>query len=169
MLQERTIVHGILGRMREIIADGPPPADLQKTAVRATELHDIGSAAPVPDVVSPTFGVAPLVRPDEPQSSQPAISLEAVFASAIRDGISPSFTQRWVNSHQAELIDALGPIFQRWMDKRLPQHFVNSQQAELIDALGPIFRRWMDEYLPKLVESILREEFSRRTQLTGRE
>jgi cell pole-organizing protein PopZ len=84
------------------------------------------------DVVRPTSGVAADVRAGEPSGAQLAASsdvIESVFASAIREGISP-ITERWVSSHQ----------------------------SDLMDALGPIIRRWMDEHLPKLVASVLIEE-----------
>lgn len=112
MLQEHTAIGNILAKMREVI-----PAPM------ATEIDVFNSDSPVADAVSVTPIVSPLHRADETPGLQPLISsqmLEEVFASAIRDAISP-VAQRWVNSHQTELIGALGMIIRRWMDERLPE------------------------------------------------
>jgi cell pole-organizing protein PopZ len=166
MLQEHTTIAGILAKMQQIVPDEPLPAEAQKTAPRPPELHIINSDMPVTDAAKPMPRIVPGPRVEEtsgrpsPISSEP---LDLVFSNAVREAVFP-VAERWVNDHQAELISALGPILQRWMDANLQRH-----QAELISGLGPIFRRWMDEHLPKLVESILREEFRRRTHVAGRE
>lgn len=160
MLPEGTTIEKILVRVREGELDEPPPADLQKTASRAPELHVVNSDGPAVDRLK--------ARPREDETAGRPFAilsepLDLVFSSAVREAVSP-VAERWVNNHDAELISSLGPILQRWMDEHLKSH-----QAELISALGPILQRWMDENLPKLVDSSLREEFRRRIHLTGRE
>lgn len=164
MLQQGTTTQGILARMRKIVVDGPLPDELQKSAAQAIELQVVNSEAALADVASLKSSVARPVRADEPSGLQSETSfetVEVVFAGAFRDAISPTFSQRWLKNHDAELIGALRPMLQRWMDERLPKRFVDSHNAEIIDALSPIFRRWMDEHLPKLVQSVLIEELRR--------
>lgn len=119
MSQEGTTIQSTLPEMRKIIPDEPLQADLGTSAA----LHVAKSGSSVADVVSPASGIAADARASEPSAVESAVSsdvIESVFASAIREGISP-ITERWVNSHQADLMDALGPIIRRWMDERLPK------------------------------------------------
>lgn len=129
MVQESTAVENILARMREIISHEPLPADLRTPA----EFDVANSGALAAEVASPTSSVAPHIRAHEPSGLQSALSsdvMEAVFASAVSEGVSSS-GERWVNRHQAELIDALGPIIRCWMDEQLP----NLVQTVLIEEL----------------------------------
>lgn len=172
MLQQGTPTQGILARMPKIVVDAPPPDELQKSPAQATELSVVNSEAALADVARLKSSVARPVRAGESSALQSAASsetVEVVFARAFRDAISPTFIQRWLNTHDAELIGALRPMLQRWTDEQLPKHFVDSHKAEIIDALSPIFRRWMDEHLPKLVQRVLIEELRRAsTQQLGR-
>ena len=58
--------------------------------------------------------------------------LEPVFSRAVQEAVVPSL-QNWVNTHE----------------------------AELLEAIKPLMREWMDANLPRLVESVLKEELGR--------
>jgi len=127
MLQESTTIAGILAKVQEIASGEPVPTDLQTASLRVHELRAVSSNAPVVDAPSP---MQCLTQNPRPHSGLRPEALEAVFANAMREAISP-MVQRWVNTHQEELISALGPIFRQWMDQRLPKLVSSGLKEEL--------------------------------------
>jgi cell pole-organizing protein PopZ len=116
----------ILMKMREIVSDEPSDGFPQRPSRGADMSEDSLNEAVI----------APMPRAQTRNGAPPENSafsagiLEAVFTGAVREAITPT-AQQWVNSHQAELIDALKPMIRSWMDERLPQIVENTLKQEL--------------------------------------
>jgi uncharacterized protein len=46
-------------------------------------------------------------------------SIEAIFVQAVQGAFNPTLTD-WVDSHRAEIMDAMKPLIRAWMDEHLP-------------------------------------------------
>ena len=61
-------------------------------------------------------------------------SVEAVFQRAIQDAFEPTL-QKWVESHNNEILQALKPIIREWMDDNLPPLIEAAVQKEISRAV----------------------------------